>query len=112
MSSTVARQAVRQTKGRLSTENSQWEKEVDIPDHLKSRTDQADFRNAFMPAIGNDATVFSFMKTPAPVTGDSLIINSMTARRGFISPRGVGQAGGLAGRPLGKQSTFLVRHLR
>lgn len=41
-----------------------------------------------MPAIGNDATVFSFMKTPAPATGDSLIINSMTARSGFISPRG------------------------
>ena len=36
----------------------------------------------------------------------------MTARRGFISPRGVEQAGELAGRPLGKQETFLVRHLR
>ena len=37
----ISRQAVSKA---LSTENSQWEKEVDIPDHITGNSSQADFR--------------------------------------------------------------------
>ena len=67
MSSTVARQAL-QTKERLSTKSSDSEVEVDIPDHLHGDHAIADFRNAFMNAIGNHL-LSSLVKTPWPVTG-------------------------------------------
>jgi len=40
----ISRQAVHKAKEKLSTEMSESDKEVDTPDHLKSRTDQADFK--------------------------------------------------------------------
>jgi hypothetical protein len=80
---------------------SESDKTVDRPANLKSRTDQADFRNAFMNAIRNHL-LSSLVKTPLARDREIAFINAMTARRGFISPRGVEQAGELAGRPLGK----------
>jgi hypothetical protein len=81
MSFTVARQAL-QAKERLSTEKSQCDKTVDIPDHLHGDHAIADFRNAFMNAIGNHL-LSSLVKTPLARDREIAFINAMTARRGF-----------------------------
>ena len=54
---------------RNTTDPFKMKEKVVIPDHITEGHAIADFCNAFMTAIGNDATVFSFMKTPALVTG-------------------------------------------